>query len=80
MSGLARGVRPEISTTAYEFAHGRRPRGRGHWAFWLRPHRGASDARSRLEFIPGSLLYSEAREQAVCLAYDHDLEYVEVAS
>lgn len=60
----------EISTTEYQFAHGKVPRGRGHWAFWLRPFRGAPDARSELYFVPGEKLYSEARCDAECRAYD----------
>lgn len=79
-----RGVRPEVSTTQFEFAHGHRPRGRGQWAFWVRPHRGAPDARSDLFFAPGNLLYSEARELAVCRAYDlwagDSYAFIEVAS
>ena len=26
-------MKTKISTTQYEFSHGRKPRGRGHWAF-----------------------------------------------
>jgi hypothetical protein len=24
-----------VSTREYEFSHGRKPRGYGHWAFWM---------------------------------------------
>ncbi len=34
MTGQHKG-RIEISTSEFQFAHGRKPRGRGHWAFYL---------------------------------------------
>lgn len=72
MNALGNGIKPEISTTAYEFAHGKRPRGRGHWLFWIRPYRGAPDSKSELfaGFSPGEKTYSAARDDAVCRAYD----------
>lgn len=78
-------MRPEISTTAYQFSHGKMPRGRGTWLFWIRPYRGASDEKSELfhGFRPGMKLYSEAREEAVSRCYDlyaGDAGYIEVAS
>lgn len=75
-------VRPEISTTQFQFAHGHRPRGRGHWGFWIRPYRGAPDGRSELFWGPSNALYSEAREHAVCRCYDMFAGggFIEVAS
>lgn len=65
-------MRPMISTVPYEFAHGKKPRGRGLWLFWIRPYRGAPDRKSELfeGFTPGEKLYSEARDEAVCRCYD----------
>lgn len=64
------GFVPEVSTTQFEFSHGHRPRGRGHWGFWVRPHRGAKDSASELFLVPGERLYSEAKRDAMCHAYD----------
>lgn len=64
------GFKPEVVTTQYVFSHGKMPRGRGHWGFWIRPYHRAPDRKSELWFAPGELLYSEAREQAICRAYD----------
>lgn len=52
--------RVEVSTTEYQFAHGRMPRGRGLWFFTmrLRPGRGES------QFIAEGT-YAEARKAAL---------------
>lgn len=61
----------QVSTTQYEFAHGRRPRGDGSWAFFF----GAEvDAR----WYQGS--YREARRQAVRDAVSMGVGYVRVGS
>lgn len=79
-----RSVRPEFSTTMYEFAHGKKPRGVGHWAFWIRPWRGAPDSRSDLFFASPNRSLPQAREEAICRAYDlwagDGATYIEVAS
>jgi hypothetical protein len=53
----------EFSTTAYEFAHGRKPRGRGSWAFGLRGAdlRGGAEL-GELVWFSGT--YSEAKRAA----------------
>jgi len=33
-------MRARLNTAEYEFAHGRRPRGRGHWALEIRCQNG----------------------------------------
>lgn len=65
-----RNIKPEISTSAYEFAHGKKPRGSGQWAFWIRPWRGAPDSRSDLFFASANLPYGQAKDEAICRAYD----------
>lgn len=53
----------EVNTAQFEFAHGRAPRGRGHWVFCLTVQ---GDKRS---FMPGpNLLYGEAKRQALAEA------------
>jgi hypothetical protein len=63
-------LKPAVVTTQYEFSHGRKPRGRGSWFFYVRPWRGAPDARSDLFAATPGVLFSEARDEAVCRAYD----------
>lgn len=81
-----RNIKPEVQTHQYEFAHGKKPRGRGSWMFWIRPYNRAPDARSELfaGFTPGEKTYSAARDEAICRAYDlyagERLAVVEVAS
>lgn len=50
-----------VNTTYYEFVHGRKPRGRGAWAFELR-RRGVVET---ILWVPGLTLYSDAKRQAV---------------
>lgn len=64
------GYLPEMSTTEYEWSHAKRPAGRGHWGFWVRPYRGAPDSKSELFWAQGEMLYSEAKAHAICRAYD----------
>lgn len=47
-----------VETRAYEFSHGRRPRGRGYWAFTFgtRTYVDVSD----VWWAPGSVAYGEA--------------------
>ena len=61
----------EFHTTGYEFAHGRKPRGYGTWAFDF--GRGA-------EFIPGSMTYGDARKAATAIAKERGVAHVEVCS
>jgi hypothetical protein len=50
----------EVNTREYEFAHGRRPSGRGSWAFSF--CRNETDT-AKLFWVNG--LYREAKKQAV---------------
>jgi hypothetical protein len=72
VEGTRRPEMVEVSTTQYEFAHGRRPRGRGDWAFFFD---GSSEP-----FWVCDVSYSEARQHAVRVARDRQVCRVEVAS
>lgn len=60
-----------VETRAYEFSHGRKPRGYGDWAFFFE-----NDATPR--FFHGS--YSEAKKQAVAAARANRVKSVSVGS
>jgi hypothetical protein len=47
----------EVSTTAYQFSHGKQPRGRGYWAFEFP---GSNEP----WFVPGEQAYSDAKRAA----------------
>ena len=49
-----------FSTSEYEFAHGRKPRGRGHWAFQFYE----KNDWFTVKFAPGSLTYVDAKRWA----------------
>ena len=50
----------EIETRQFEFAHGKKPRGVGQWAFRFNgPNSNAST-----EFAPGTLSYAEGKKWA----------------
>jgi hypothetical protein len=66
--------RVEISTSAYQFAHGKEPRGRGSWAFFF------SNASEEPWWAPGSLLYSEACQKARAEAQRRGVTRVIVAT
>jgi hypothetical protein len=64
-----------VSTSAYEFAHGKRPRGTGHWAFYFR--NGTSEV-GEMFWASGS--YSAAKAAAVREAVARGASTVVVAS
>jgi hypothetical protein len=57
----------EISTTAYQFSHGKKPSGRGYWAFVFKDIHN----QETIEFMPGHLrpagatTYGEAKKWAI---------------
>lgn len=51
----------EVYTNEYEFAHGHKPRGRGHWMFKI----GVEE----VQF--SNMLYSEAKKEAKKIAKEH---------
>ncbi len=50
----------KISTTNYEFTHGRKPRGEGCWAFQF--FQGRHDV---IVFAPGYTMYRDAKAWAI---------------
>jgi hypothetical protein len=50
-----------FSTTAYEIAHNRKPRGRGTWAFCPERLRTSKDALANTLFVPGLKTLAEAK-------------------
>ena len=61
----------EVSTSEYEFAHGKRPRSDGTWAFFF-------DRVTEPFFVNGS--YSEAKRQAIKYAKERGYSRIEVGS
>jgi len=51
----------EVSTTAYRFAYGARPAGRGYWAFVARN----ADGDETILHYPGEVLYGVAKKWAI---------------
>lgn len=61
----------EVSTSQYEFAHGKKPRGRGHWAFIIA---------GQTMFAPGGQqTYADAKKWAVIAAGEFKQSRVVVA-
>ena len=65
-----------ISTTDYEFAHGKKPRGKGYWGFKF----SGVGIFVRTEFAVGELSFSEARRWALARAKAINCSYVSVAT
>ena len=68
-----------VSTTDFEFAHGRPPRGQGQWAFYF-GHGRRSGMCVDPWFCPGNVLYSVAKKAAVAEARSRGFTWVEVGS
>jgi hypothetical protein len=64
----------EVNTIDFEFAHGKKPRGRGSWAFSFEGRNSAP------VWIPGSMLYTDARKAAVVLARALRVSVIHVCS
>ena len=64
--------RVEVSTSAYQFAHGSSPRGTGDWAFFF-------DG-DRQPFWVMGVSYSEARRYAVQVAAERGVSRIAVGS
>jgi hypothetical protein len=62
----------QVSTAQYEFAHGRKPRGTGDWAFFF-------DG-DRAPFWVVGVSFTEARKHAVTVAAERGVSRVEVGS
>lgn len=54
-------MKVEVSTSEFEFAHGRKPRGRGGWGFFF-----GDDRAAEVEWAPGGgILYADAKRWAI---------------
>lgn len=70
-------TRFEVSETAFRFAHGRAPRGRGQWAFEFRLVGGGTE----LRWVRGEMTFAEARRVVLREASERaDVVSVSVAS
>ena len=69
---------PLICTDDYERAHGRRPSGRGCWAFEFNTTRQTTI--DRAEWAPSGLLYREAKRWAIAMAKARGVEFVAVCT
>lgn len=65
-----------VDTTHFEFAHAKKPSGRGGWAFAADPEVDAND--QTIIWVSG--LYSEAKRQAVKIAAERGWDYLAVLS
>jgi hypothetical protein len=63
-------------TERYEFAHGRRPRGRGNWAFTFE----GGHAHGEIFRATSGLTFSEARREAERKARRHEARGIHVES
>jgi hypothetical protein len=68
-----------VSTRDFELAHGKKPRGRGHWAFYFKFNRLAGGCVDPW-FVPGEQLYSAAKKAAIAEARRRGFNRVEVGS
>lgn len=65
-----------IDTADYTLSHGRTPKGKGAWAFFI----GCRNDISKLFFAPRSMTYAEARKLAVQEALRKGVDYVSVGA
>ena len=70
----------DISTTNYEFTHGRKPRGEGFWAFRFQRDMADGTARESVEFAPGEMTYAKAKKWAITAARVMKADRVAVAT
>ena len=59
-----------ISTSSYEFSHGKKPKGCGTWAFLI----------GKEQFWFNNMMYSEAKKQAVKQAKELNIFSIKVES
>jgi hypothetical protein len=62
----------EVCTAAFERSHGKRPGGRGSWAFTF--------GTEEIFWVPGSVTYGEARKVAIARALEIGSPVVEVCT
>jgi hypothetical protein len=69
-----------ISTTNYEFTHGRKPRGKGYWAFRFQKDMADGTAKESVEFAPSEMQYADAKRWAIQTAKANGVSRVAVAT
>jgi hypothetical protein len=62
-----------VSTSLYEFTHGRKPKGEGYWAFLLGAKGDAT------HFVEGTVKYGEAKTRAISYALSRGYTSIRVA-
>ncbi len=68
-----------VSTTEFEFAHGKKPRGYGRWGFYFGFNRTLGSTVDPW-FAPGSMNYGAAKKAAVAEARSRGFTLVKVGS
>jgi hypothetical protein len=58
-------MKTQIDTRPYETAHGKRPSGRGSWAFCSADKWNAPNYLDHVIWIPGCKTYGEAKREAI---------------
>jgi hypothetical protein len=69
-----------ISTSNYEFTYGRKPRGKGYWAFRFQKDMADGTAKEYVEFAPSDMKYAEAKRWAIQIAKASGVSRVAVAT
>jgi hypothetical protein len=69
-----------INTSNYEFTHGRKPRGKGYWAFRFQKDMADGTADESVVFAPGDMKYAEAKRWAIQVAKANGVSRVAVAT
>ena len=65
----------EVKTSEYEFSHGKKPKGTGHWAFWM--GRDSADI-SKAHWFTGK--YGDAKKRAMAMARELGVGVITVGS
>lgn len=80
-TGRVRENNMEFNTSEFEFAHGRKPKGVGMWAFEFVGTMGEQGtSRWRVEYAPGTLPFGEAKKWARARAKELNCNLVRVCS
>ena len=66
----------EVNTNRYQFSHGKMPRGRGNWCFYM----SRSDNDPNKQFWINDASYAEAKKQAIKKARELGVTIITVGS
>lgn len=69
-----------VSTVEFEFAHGKKPRGTGHWAFFFGFGRRTPGGSVDPWFAPGQQTFAAAKRAAQVEAASRGFTHAEVGS